>query len=70
MDIRSYVEAISINDGIDLVLRIGPDGTAKVDEVFNAISSGKIQYQPSIQIERTAQYIENNGQRLTPMDII
>ncbi len=70
VDIRSYVDAISINDGIDLVLRIGPEGTAKVDEVFNAISPSEIQYQPSIQIERTAQYIENDGQRLTPMEII
>ena len=71
VDIRMYVEDISVTNGeMELVLRFGPQGTARVEEVVDAVLPDYENPLEQVRIERTGLYIETQGVRRTPLEII
>jgi radical SAM-linked protein len=70
VNIRSFVDNITLNDGVEIVLRIGPEGTAKVEEVIGAIYPKEEPMQSVFQVERTGQFVIQDQKQWTPMEII
>ena len=69
VDIRSYVEKMSLKDGgIDLLMRFDSRGTARVEEVIQAILPPYEDSTGVIRVERTGLFVEKQGQRLTPLE--
>ena len=70
IDIRLYVVQCSLNnEGINLLLRLTQKGTARVEEVLQAILSPYNNALKAKNVERTGLYIEKQNKRLTPMQI-
>jgi radical SAM-linked protein len=70
VDIRLYVVECSLNnEGVDLFLRLTQKGTARVEEVLQAILSPYDNNFKVKNVERTGLYIEKQNKRLTPMQI-
>ena len=70
IDIRVYVKEMFVNDGgVDLVLRLESHGTARVDEIMEVISSPYGDFSRGFHVERTGLYIEEQGKRLTPLEV-
>ena len=70
-DIRIFVEDIKIKDKtIYLVLKVGPSGTARVDEVLEAIRPHYEEPPQSLHVERTGLYIVRKNVTLTPLEVI
>jgi len=71
VDIRPYVAEVRTDDeGIKLLIRLDQSGTAKVEEVMHAILPPYEELPEPIRIERTGLYIEKQGVRLTPLEVI
>lgn len=70
VDVRQYVVEISLKDGgMDLLMRIGPEGTAKVEEVVQVVVPHYEESTKVISVERTGLYIEKQRLRTTPLEI-
>lgn len=70
VDVRQYVMEMSLKDGgIDLLMRIGPEGTAKVEEVIQVVVPHYEESPRVVSVERTGLYIEKQRQRTSPLEI-
>ena len=70
VDIRPYVLSLKEEDGgLDLVVRLGAEGTVRVDEVVEAVLPGGEKGVGGVQVERTGLYIEQQGVLTTPLDV-
>jgi len=71
VDIRPYVAEADIdNEGIRFLIRLDQNGTAKVEEVIRAILPPYEELPEPTRVERTGLYIEKQGIRLTPLEVI
>ena len=71
IDIRPYVVDIELNsEGIKFLLRLDQNGTAKVEEVMQALLPTQEKLPEPFKVERTGLYIEKQGVKLTPLDVI
>ena len=69
VDIRPYVSGMSVEDGSMLLdVRMGQEGTARVDEVADAVFSSAGEKPRTVWVERTGLFIEDKGRRLTPLE--
>lgn len=70
-DIRLFVEDIRVTGNkIRLQLKVGPSGTARVDEILEAIRPHYEEPPRSLQVVRTGLYIVRKSNKLTPLEVI
>ena len=71
VDIRLHVVSATLSETrLELWIKIGPNGTARPEEVLDAIQPIHENKPDSPKIERTGLYIEQFGERLTPIELV
>jgi radical SAM-linked protein len=71
VDIRPYVVSFEKNGkALDLLTRIGTDGSAKAEEVMRALLPGDEIISKEVYFERNGLYIEDRGLKRTPLEIL
>ena len=69
VDIRMFVVGIQIiQNGFDLTVKLNPNGTARVDEVFQAILGPADELPDIMHVHRVGQFIEERGRLNSPLD--
>jgi radical SAM-linked protein len=67
-NLAEWVRGIGLRDGIELRLRIGSNGSIRVEEVVRALLD--LSSAPDMRIHRTGLFIEKNQDILTPLEDI
>ena len=71
LDIRPFITTLSLDGkSLRLVLRLTSRGTARVEEVVRALFPPFEEVPTVLWVERTGLYVENQGSRMTPMDVV
>jgi hypothetical protein len=71
LDIRPFITTLSLDGkSLQLVLRLTSRGTASVEEVVRALFPPYEEVPTALWVERTGLYVENQGSRMTPMDVV
>jgi hypothetical protein len=71
VDIRLSVADLSVQgNGLVLSVRPGSSATAKVKEVLDPLFESFEEPPLTFRVERTGLFIEKQGQRLTPMEVL
>jgi radical SAM-linked protein len=69
VDIRLFVDRIECKrDSVEMLLRLTPRGTVRVQEVVDAIAPHYEDSVSGIRVVRTGLYIEERGDHMSPMD--
>ena len=70
IDIRIYVTEMFLkNGGLQLSLRLSPQGTARVEEVIQALFPHYVEVPSHLCVERTGLFIEKQGKCITPLEV-
>ena len=70
VDIRSFVQDMSCSDhGLEVKLHLTSSGTAKIEEIIQALIPAYESFPKNISIKRTGLYIEKQGVQLNPLNI-
>ena len=71
VDIRPYVKQVEIStDALEIRIRLTPNGSARVEEVLQAIRPAYSSTLDDYSVCRTGLFIEKHGELRTPFEVI